>query len=44
MAAPVPPADDRAVDGYDWMDTLEGTPWSAQPNRGSEGWDAGSWT
>ncbi|MFP5366798.1 MAG: hypothetical protein ACLGIS_08075, partial [Actinomycetes bacterium] len=36
-------ADDRAGDGYDWMDTLEGTAWSVLPNWGSEGWDAGSW-
>ncbi|MCU1532916.1 MAG: hypothetical protein JWO49_2487 [Arthrobacter sp.] len=43
VAAPVLPADNRAGDGYDWMDTLEGTPWSVLPNWASEGWDAGSW-
>ena len=43
VSAPVLPADDRAGDGYDWMDTLEGTAWSVLPNWGSEGWDAGSW-
>ncbi|MDJ0321995.1 hypothetical protein [Pseudarthrobacter sp. PS3-L1] len=25
VTAPALPADDRAGDGYDWMDTLEGT-------------------
>ncbi|WP_427008158.1 hypothetical protein [Pseudarthrobacter sp. H2] len=43
VTAPVLPADDRAGDGYDWMDTLEGTAWSVLPNWGSEGRDAGSW-
>ena len=43
VTAPALPADDRAGDGYDWMDTLEGTAWSVLPNWGSEGWDAGSW-
>lgn len=43
VTAPVLPANNRAGDGYDWMDTLEGTPWSVLPNWGSEGWDAGSW-
>ena len=43
VAAPVLPADNRAGDGYDWMDTLEGTAWSVLPNWASEGWDAGSW-
>ena len=43
VTAPVLPADDRAGDGYDWMDTLDGTAWSVLPNWGSEGWDAGSW-
>jgi hypothetical protein len=43
VTAPVLPADDRAGDGYDWMDTLEGTAGSALPNWGSDGWDAGSW-
>ena len=43
LTAPVLPAADRAGDGYDWMDTVEGTPWSVLPNWGSEGWDAGSW-
>ncbi|WP_427136383.1 hypothetical protein [Pseudarthrobacter sp. S9] len=28
VAAPVLPADNRAGDGYDWMETLEGTAWS----------------
>jgi hypothetical protein len=37
------PADDRMGDGYDWMETLEGTGWSALPNWGSDGWDAGAW-
>lgn len=37
------PADDRMGDGYDWMETLESTGWSALPNWGSEGWDAGAW-
>ncbi|MBG6192071.1 hypothetical protein IWX64_003040 [Arthrobacter sp. CAN_A212] len=37
------PADDRMGDGYDWMKTLESTGWSALPNWGSEGWDAGAW-
>lgn len=43
VAAPVLPSDDRAGDGYKWMETLEGTAWSVLPNWGSEGWDAGSW-
>ena len=43
VTAPVLPADYRAGDGYDWMDTLDGTGWSVLPNWGSEGWDAGSW-
>ncbi|WP_434612715.1 hypothetical protein [Arthrobacter sp. A5] len=43
VIAPVLPADDRAGDGYDWMDSLENTAWSVLPNWGSEGWDAGSW-
>jgi hypothetical protein len=43
VTARVLPADNRAGDGYDWMDTLEGTAWSVLPNWGSEGWDAGSW-
>ncbi|MCU1531108.1 MAG: hypothetical protein JWO49_679, partial [Arthrobacter sp.] len=43
VTAPSLPADDRAGDGYDWMDTLEGTAWSVLPNWGNEGWDAGSW-
>ena len=43
VAAPLLPADDRAGDGYDWMDSLEGTVWSVLPNLGSEGWDAGAW-
>ncbi|MET4095241.1 hypothetical protein [Arthrobacter sp. UYCu712] len=43
VTAPVLPADTTAGDGYDWMDTLEGTAWSVLPNWGSEGWDAGSW-
>lgn len=43
VSAPVLPADNRSGDGYDWMDTLDGTAWSARPNWGSEGWDAGSW-
>jgi hypothetical protein len=43
VTAPVLPADDRAGDGYDWMDTLDGTAWSVLPNWGSEGWDAGAW-
>lgn len=43
VTAPALPADDRAGDGYDWMDTLEGTAWSVLPNWGNEGWDAGSW-
>ncbi|RNL55664.1 hypothetical protein [Arthrobacter oryzae] len=43
VTAPVLPADNRSGDGYDWMDTLEGTAWSVLPNWGSEGWDAGAW-
>jgi hypothetical protein len=43
VSAPVLPADDGSGDGYDWMDTLEGTAWSVLPNWGSDGWDAGSW-
>ncbi|MEO5313794.1 hypothetical protein PV772_06645 [Pseudarthrobacter sp. CC12] len=43
VTAPVLPADDPTGDGYDWMDTLEGTAWSVLPNWASEGWDAGSW-
>ena len=31
VTGPVFPADDRAGDGYDWMDTLENTVWSALP-------------
>jgi hypothetical protein len=43
VAVPVLPADDRAGDGYDWMDTLNGTAWSVLPNWSSEGRYAGSW-
>jgi hypothetical protein len=43
VTAPALPADDRAGDGYDWMETLEGTAWLVLPNWGSEGWDAGAW-
>ncbi|MGY2747375.1 hypothetical protein [Arthrobacter sp. UYCu723] len=43
VTAPDLSSDDRSGDGYDWMDTLEGTAWSVLPNWGSEGWDAGSW-
>ena len=43
VTAPGLPADDRAGDGYDWIDTLEGTAWSVLPNWGSDGWDAGAW-
>jgi hypothetical protein len=43
VTAPALPADNRSGDGYDWMDTLEGTAWSVLSNWGSEGWDAGSW-
>ena len=43
VRAPQLPADDRTGDGYDWMDTLAGTPWAVLPNWGSEGWDAGAW-
>ncbi len=43
ISAPALPRDDRAGDGYDWMDTLEGSSWSVLPNWGTEGWDAGSW-
>ncbi len=43
VTAPALPADNRSGDGYEWMDTLEGTAWSVLPNWGSEGWDAGSW-
>ncbi len=32
ITAPVLPADNRAGDGYDWMDTLDGTSWSVLPN------------
>ena len=32
VTAPVLPDDDRAGNGYDWMDTLEGTAWSVLPN------------
>jgi len=37
VTGPVLPADDRAGDGNDWMDTLDGTAWSVLPNWGSEG-------
>jgi hypothetical protein len=43
VTAPSLATDSRAGDGYDWMDTLDGTAWSVLPNWGSEGWDAGSW-
>lgn len=43
VTAPVLLADDRAGDGYEWMDTLGGTAWSVLPNWGSGGWDAGVW-
>ena len=43
VTAPALPADDRTGDGYDWMDTLDGTAWRVLPNWGSDGWDAGSW-
>lgn len=43
VTAPALPSNDRAGDGYDWMDTLEGTEWSVLPNWGSDGWDAGAW-
>ncbi len=42
-SAPALPADDRAGDGYDWMDTLDVTAWSVLPNWGSEGCDARVW-
>ncbi|GAP54607.1 hypothetical protein AHiyo6_11720 [Arthrobacter sp. Hiyo6] len=43
VTTPVIPADDRTGDGYDWMDTLEGTVWSVLPAWDSDGCDAGSW-
>ena len=43
VTAPVLPSADRAGDGYDWMETLEGIAWSVLPDWASEGWDAGSW-
>ncbi|WP_299170029.1 hypothetical protein [uncultured Arthrobacter sp.] len=43
VAVPGLPVDDPMGDGYDWMETLEGTGWSALPNWGSDGWDAGAW-
>ena len=43
ITAPELPADDRTGDGYDWMETLTGTSWSALPSWASEGWDAGAW-
>lgn len=43
VTAPQLPADDRTGSGYDWMETLTGTPWDTLASWGSEGWDAGSW-
>ncbi len=43
IAVPVLPAGNRADNGYDWMDSFEGTGWSVLPNWGSKGWGAGSW-
>jgi hypothetical protein len=43
VTVPGLPADDRTGDGYDWMESLDGTGWAALPNWGSEGWDAGAW-
>lgn len=54
ITAPQLPADDRTGTGYDWMETLTGTPWATLANWGSDGsaneqfslWraPAGSWT
>lgn len=43
VTAPTLPANDRSGDGYDWMGTLPGTPWSEMSAWGTDGWDAGSW-
>ena len=43
ITAPQLPADDRTGTGYDWMETLTGTPWATLANWGSDGWDAGAW-
>lgn len=43
VTVPELPADTRAGDGYDWMDTLPGSGWVALPSWASEGWDAGAW-
>ncbi|MDF9279098.1 hypothetical protein P4U43_15015 [Arthrobacter sp. EH-1B-1] len=43
ITAPALPADDRTGDGYDWMNTLNGSGWVPLPGWGSEGWDAGAW-
>ncbi|MHA7285974.1 hypothetical protein ACX80I_06830 [Arthrobacter sp. MDT3-44] len=43
VSAPVLPVDDRAGDGYDWLDTLTGGPWQVMGAWGIDGWDAGSW-
>ena len=34
ITAPQLPADDRTGTGYDWMETLTGTPWAALANWG----------
>jgi hypothetical protein len=30
-------------DGYDWMDDISVHGWTAIPNWGTDGWDAGQW-
>jgi hypothetical protein len=34
VTAPVLPANDRTGDGYDWLDTLTGSPWKTQDTGG----------
>lgn len=43
VTVPALPVDDRAGDGYDWIDALEGTGWTVLPSWGAEGYDAGAW-
>lgn len=42
VEAPAPPATEW-LDGYDWIEVLEASPWTELPNWGTDGWDAGGW-
>lgn len=34
---------DMYGEGYDWMESLDGTGWHEVPGWGRDGWDLGSW-